>query len=106
MSNDESPCPHKSKRDLSIIEHQDAVNRLEEFIMPPLQLGNIDRVRYDNRTNEPVTVREAVLSEGKRKRRRKSKKRKTRKRKNKRKRTRKVKRKRKTLRKKRSRRKN
>lgn len=90
MSNDESPCPYKLERDRSIIAHQGAVDRLEKFTMPPLQLGNPDCVRYANKLdgpNVPVTVSEALLSKGKRKRkrRRKSKKRKTRKRKRKRK---------------------
>ena len=90
MSKDESPCPYKLKRDHSIRVHQDEVDRLDKFTMPPLQLGNPDCVRYANREdgpNVPVTVSEALLSKGKRKRkrRRKSKKRKTRKRKRKRK---------------------
>ena len=90
MSKDESPCPYKLERDRSIRVHQDAVDRLDKFTIPPLQLGNPDCVRYANRVdgpNIPITVSEALLSKGKRKRkrRRKSKKRKTRKRKRKRK---------------------
>ena len=90
MSNDESPCPYKLERDDSILRHDRAVKELENFTVPPLQLGNPDCVRYANREdgpNVPVTVSEALLSKGKRKRkrRRKSKKRKTRKRKRKRK---------------------
>lgn len=89
MSDPKSPCPYQLERADSIRVHEDAVNRLENFTMPPLQLGNPDCVRYANRLdgpNVPVTVSEA-LSKGKRKRkrRRKSKKRKTRKRKRKRK---------------------
>ena len=87
------------ERDRSIIAHQDAVDRLENFTRPPLQLGNPDCVRYANTEdgpNVPVTVSEAVLSEGKRKRRRKPKKSKNR-RKSKKRKTRKRKRKRKKI---------
>lgn len=107
MSNDESPCPYKLQREREIIAHQREVDRLEKFTMPPLQLGNPDCVRYANKLdgpNVPVTVSEALLSKGKRKRKRKPKKSKNR-RKSKKKKTRRVKRKRKTRRKKRSRRK-
>ena len=91
MSKEVSPCPYQLKRAHSILRHERAVKELENFTVPPLQLGNPDCVRYANTLdgpNVPVTVSEA-LSKGKRKRkrkrRRKSKKRKTRKRKRKRK---------------------
>lgn len=106
MSHVKSRCPYKLKPD-QIPVHQDAVDRLEKFTMPPLQLGNPDCVRYATRLdgpNVPVTVSEAFFSKGKRKRKRKPKKSKNRG-KSKRKKTRRVKRKRKTRRKKRSRRK-